>query len=154
MMRFRQILLVLRERLSPRDNAQPEYITPSGSIARFAFERRKLYADGRPRPHIFEPMKNKQSGVYETSVCGLNGMSEDRLWLIGANIREKPALAAVEVAVAGVIGAGLHCEPDPVTDPIDFPEHGLILGWHETDKSQRLEKMQVLADAYLRVLRP
>ena len=154
MIPFRQILSALRGKLSMRDNPRHDYILPTGSIARFVFEKRKLYGDGRPRPHVFEPMRNKQTGVVETSVCGLNNVSLDRLWFIGANIREKPAIAAVKVAVTEISRAGLCCVPDTATDHIHFPEHGLILGWHESDKSLRLAKMQALAEAYSATLRP
>ncbi|WP_200387906.1 hypothetical protein [Thiocapsa imhoffii] len=154
MIRFLRILSALLGRSSLRDSQRHQYISPTGSVARFVFEKRKFFADGHPKPHVFEPMKNKQTGVFETSVCGLNEMAHERLWFIGAHIRDKPALAAVEIAVAEVNRAGLCCEPDPCTAPIDFPEHGLILGWHESEKSRRIEKMQSLAAACKATHRP
>ena len=155
MMRFPPILSAWLGKLTNRGKVLVAHVFPTGTVARFVFEKkRKLYGDWRPRPLAFEPNRNDAKGVFETSICGLMGVTNERLWFLGDNIREKPAIAAVEIAVVEIVKAGLNCVSEPSTDPIDFPEHGVILGWHETDKSERLAKMQALAAAYKATLRP
>lgn len=127
------------------------YVHPNGSVSRFVFERRKLYKEGNPKPHVFEQERHPEEGHLETSVCGMQGTPMPRLWQLGQEIRHPmQALAAVEVAVLSISDAGLRCEAAPMPR---YDEHGVILGWSE-DKAERLSVQQELAAAYIAVHRP
>lgn len=66
------------------------------------------------------------------------------MWELGKSIRPgKPAIAAAEIAVAKIQDAGLNCFPEPEKQPINYPEHGIIVGWDD-DKSKRLASQQNL----------
>jgi len=130
------------------------YISPDGAVARFVFESRKIKADGTPRPAAFEPERHPEKTIFETSVCGLNGVSNSRLWKLGKTIRsDKQAIAAFEIKVEKVNAAGLQCHAAPESHPVDYPEHGVIVGWDE-DKSKRIAAQQRLAATIARTLRP
>lgn len=76
------------------------------------------------------------------------------MWALGMSVRPgKPAIAAVEIAVAKIATAGLDCRPSPETDPIPYPEHGVIVGWDD-DKSKRLAAQQALAANFARTHKP
>jgi hypothetical protein len=133
-----------------------EYVIQGGSVARFAFQKRDLFADGSPKPKLFMPETHPELGRFETSVCGLNGVGWDRIWFLGNTIRSPmPAVAAAELTVAGVTRAeaGLRCEAAP--EP-DYPEHGVIIGWDEDkdSKHHRLMACQELVAAVSAVHRP
>jgi hypothetical protein len=116
------------------------------------FEPRKLRADGTPKPHVFEQELHPELNRLETSVCGMNGLSDDRMWEIGRTIRApKLAIAAVEVSVAAVMKAGLACESAP---EISYAEHGVILGWDPNDKDRRMSAQLELVAAHTSVHRP
>lgn len=121
-----------------------DYVSQNGSVARFIFESRKVRADGTPKPAAFEPEQHPTTGIYETSVCGLNGVSSARMWELGRNIRPgKSVIAAIEITVAKIQAEELNCLPAPETQPINYPEHGIIVGWDD-DKSKRLATLQNL----------
>lgn len=129
---------------SQNANSAGVYISSNGSVARFVFESRKIKADGTPKPGAFDPEQHPIARIFETSVCGLNGVTSDRMWELGRNIRPgKSVIAAIEIAVAKIQVAGLNCFPAPETQPINYPEHGIIVGWDD-DKSKRLAAQQYL----------
>ena len=124
-----------------------EYVHSGGSVARFVFSARNLFKDGRPRPGAFQPERHPDLQRYEVSVCGLHGVSADRMWELGRTIRAREgiaAVAAVELSVAHIGAVGLACEPAP--EPPDFVEHGVILGWNPDPeaKSARLDWQNAL----------
>jgi hypothetical protein len=124
-----------------------QFITQSGQIARFSFDRRDLFADQRPKPRLFTPERHPELGRLETSVCGMNGVAPERIAYLAATIRSgKCAHAAVELAVQAVIDAELECEAAPEDG---YAEHGVIVGWEDGDdaKSKRLSAMQELVAA-------
>lgn len=128
------------------------YVHAKGAVSRFVFEKRKLTKEGMPKPHVFEQERHPQFGHLETSVCGMNGTPEVRLWSLGESIRAPlKAIAAVEVPVANVQIAGLSCIPDALPC---YDEHGVIIGWNEDDKSARLSIQQDLAASCSAVRRP
>lgn len=130
----------------------PEHVRQDGAVARFAFYSRQVSKTGIPRPFAFEPEEHPDTGRLETSICGLHEVSADRLWHLGRTIRTdgRGAIAAIEVPVEAVVDAGLGCESAP---EVDFPEHGVILGW-DTDKDKRLSIQQDLVAAHTAVRRP
>jgi hypothetical protein len=93
---------------------------------------------------------------FETSVCGRNGVKNERFWFLGNAIRPGcDVLAAVEISVANIQLCGLRCEPAPENQPIDYPEHGVIVGWDTgEDKERRMAAQQELAANSSRVLWP
>ena len=116
-------------------------------MARFVFNVRHLSKDGRPKAGAFSP--EYYNGRFETSVCGLEGVGDERLWHLGATIRAQAklsAVAALQVSTKSISFVGLVCEPAPI---VDFPEHGVIIGWADGDdeKHKRIAKQQALADA-------
>ncbi len=71
------------------------------------------------------------------------------MWDLGRTIRsDKNAVAAVEIKVSSVLKTGLGCSPDPETIPVNFPEHGVIVGWSD-DKSKQMALAQELAANYV-----
>ena len=115
------------------------------------FESGKLFkSTGKPRPIAFDPEKHPDTGVLETSVCGMNGVQMARVWHLGATLRKKAAIACVEVPLSVMPKAALKCEAAPVDG---YPEHGVILGW-KADKSERLVAQQELAAAATATHRP
>lgn len=109
------------------DVAGGDFVTANGTVARFVFEKRHLFANGKPKPKAFEPELHPELRRFETSVCGLNGVLDDRLWRLGRAVRPgKAAIAAVEISVQAIEAAQLVCAPLPQPD---YDEHGVILGW-------------------------
>lgn len=135
------------------------FVRPNGTVARFVFKRRDLFEDGRPKPKAFQPEFHPDLGRYEVSVCGLCGVSSERMWHLGKTVRAKQALsaiAALRLSVDSVVASGLKCEAAPELP--DFPEHGVIVGWDPDPdaKSARLNAQVTLAAAIpvAAVLRP
>lgn len=127
--------------------ADADFVTANGKVARFIFSKRDIYANGTPRPKAFEPELHPDLRRYETSVCGLNGVHDDRLWHLGRTIRsDKTAFAVAEVSVADISAANLACEPLP---QVDYDEHGVILGWNSDPdaKDARMSAQQDLVAA-------
>lgn len=128
----------------------PSFVVERGAVARFVFQARELNKAGLPKPLAFKPFNNLELQRQEVSVCGLHGVTTDRMWELGRTIRKQEglnALAAIEVTVAQVRGVGaLRCEPAP--EP-NFLEHGVIVGWPsgEENKDARLALQADLAAA-------
>ena len=57
---------------------------------------------------------------------------------------EKP-LGIAEISVQKIENIGLKCESAPESNPVHFPEHGVIVGWDPTQKEKRIELQQHLA---------
>jgi len=94
------------------DVARGDFVTANGNVARFVFEKRHLFANGKPKPKAFEPELHPELRRFETSVCGLNGVLDDRLWRLGRTVRPgKAAIAAVEISVQAIEAAQLVCAP-------------------------------------------
>lgn len=148
-----QFLEKLRTWFAQLLGAEPSepYISPTGSVARFIFERSKIRHDGSPKPGAFEPERHPETGMLETSICGLNGVSDERLWFLGRTVRsDKQAIAAVEIKVEKVNAAGLVCRTEATEH---FPEHGIIVGWSD-DKSVRMSTQQQLVATITRMMHP
>jgi len=127
----------------------PEYVHPSGVIARFVFSPRDLRSDGSPKPSAFKPELHPELKRWETSVCGRNGVSDERLWHLGCTIRpDRHCKVAVEVPVPAILGVGLDCIPLPE----GYDEHGVIIKWPDEDKDARLARQQDLVAARTAVL--
>jgi hypothetical protein len=134
------------------------YVTEDGNVSRFVFSARDLFADGTPKPKAFKPDMHPDLQRFETSVCGMNGVSDERLWHLGRTIRAregKTAIAVLELPVPKIITAGLICEPAP---EVNYDEHGVIMGWNPDPeaKDARLAVQSDLAAAVpaSRVKRP
>ena len=128
----------------------PAYVVEDGDVARFVFKSRELFPTGLPKPQAFRLDFHPDLKRHEVSVCGLNGVSLDRVWFLGSSIRAKEGLAAIaalKVPVRKVLAAGLSCEAAPI--PPDFAEHAVIVGWpvEEEAKSSRLDAQNALAAA-------
>ncbi len=132
------------------------FVTPDGSVGRFVFKLDRKFKDGKPKPAVFAPERSPETGKWETSVCGRNGVCDERFWYLGNTIiTGKNTLAAVEITVAKVQLSGLRCEAAPNCVPIDYPEHGVIIGWDTgNEKSKRLAEQQELAANFKSVLWP
>lgn len=128
-----------------------DFVSQEGEVARFIFEKRKIRADGIPRPAAFEPELHPETSIFETSVCGLNNVANERLWTLGCTIRkDKAAIAAAVVHVPKIVLANLACRAAPEEN---YPEHGVIVGWND-DKSIRLAALQALAADTIRTMHP
>lgn len=130
------------------------FVVREGAVARLAFSKRDFYANGAPKAKVFAPEIHPELQRLETSVCGMNGVEESRLWFLGNTVRSPlVALAAVEIPVQSVIAAGLQCEEAPEEG---YPEHGVIIGWDKDPdaKDRRLSAMQDLVAAVSVVHRP
>ena len=141
---------------SSKHGDEIRFIDPAGDIARFVFDKRGLNAAGLPKPKVFEPQFNRELGRLETSIFGLNHVTEERIWSLGRSIRAQEglsAVAAVKLPTAAVEIVGLRCESAP--EP-DFEEHGVVIGWDSENKDLRLSMQQSLAAAAdaSQVLRP
>lgn len=144
-MRFLRVLLTwFTKPQAPETN---QFVADEGDIARFVFNRRDLFQDGRPKPKAFSPQWHKELDRYETSICGLNDVVDERLWFLGRTIRAQEglsAIAALELPVKAVVSTGLDCisAPEP-----NYAEHGVIIGWNSDPnaKDERLAFQQDLA---------
>lgn len=121
------------------------FVHEGGDIARFVFRKRDLFANGLPKRGAFAP--EPFCGRFETSICGLNGVSMERLWHLGRTLRAgsgMSALAALKLSVLQVGSTGLSCEAAPRQD---CDEHGVIVGWDDDvdAKDARLAAQQELA---------
>jgi hypothetical protein len=136
----------------PQQSSTPAYVTAGGSVGRFVFNRRRdFFADGRPKPKTFQPERHPVTGAFETSVCGLTGVSDSRVWLLGRTIRAQAGLSAVAqlvLPVKRIRAAGLECSAAPEQQ---YDEHGVIVGWNndESAKSERLALQQELVAGVL-----
>lgn len=140
------------------DTDQPDgnqFFSRDGDLARFSFDKRDFSKDGSPKPRVFNPHPHPTNGVLETSVCGLTGVTDERLWYLGRTLRigeHKQAIAAVQLPVSETESAGLRCDPDPDLSN-DYPEHGVIVGWSE-EKDRRISETQELLANISKVKRP
>ena len=128
-----------------------DFVTDRGYVARFVFKPRDLSVDGRSKPRAFAPERHPALGRYETSVCGLTGVADDRLWFLGKTVRASSgltAIAAVQIGVPKVVAVGLSCEAAP--EPA-YKEHGVVVGWHSDPeaKDERLARQVDLAASVL-----
>jgi hypothetical protein len=130
--------------------SSPAYVVQGGDVARFIFQSDDIFAGGTrlgcPKPKAFGPDFHPDLKRYELSVCGLNSVSEDRVWALGRTIRareNKTALATIFLPSARVTSVGLHTEPAP--EQPHFPEHGVILGWSQLPEAKS-ERLQVQTD--------
>lgn len=128
------------------------YVVQGGDVARFTFRPDDIFAGGArpgcPKPKAFLPDFHPDLKRYELSACGLNAVSEDRLWELGRTIRakeNKSALAIITLTGARLTSVSLYTEPAPELP--HFPEHGVILGWNQLPeaKSERLQIQTELA---------
>lgn len=141
-----------QEHRQPSITSSSAYVVQGGDVARFTFRPDDIFAGGArpgcPRPKAFGPDFHPDLKRYELSICGLNSVSEDRLWDLGRTIRakeNKSALATITLPNARVTSVGLYTEPAPELP--HFPEHGVILGWNQLPeaKSERLQIQTELA---------
>lgn len=133
----------------PTEDAPPAVtcLSPEGEVARFIFQQRDIYsAKNTPKPSAFAPERHPELQRFETSVCGVEGVSSDRLNYLSANIRAgKQAVALSKVGVQGIAACNLQCEHAPDL-AINFHEHCVIIGWDDgEDKSLRIAAQQELA---------
>ncbi len=135
----------------------PTYVRGGSDVARFVFEARDLMADGKPKSRAFKPDLHPDLRRFEVSICGLFGVSDERMWYLGRTIRLKEgkrAIASLNLATDHVAEVGLQCEPAP--DPPDFEEHGVVVGWPSDPdaKSSRLDLQAELAARVHQTFRP
>jgi hypothetical protein len=84
---------------------------------------------------------------FETSVCCLEGVVDDRIALLSRTVRpDQRAIGAAEVEVNAVRGVGLNCLHWPEHD---YAEHAIIIGWPGVPdpdyKAKQLDLCQKLA---------
>ena len=146
-MRFLRTLLTCFTRSTLRKT--PQFVIEHGGVGRFLFNRRDLFQNGTPKPKAFAPDWHPTLQRFETSVCGLNGVDDERLWHLGKTVRAVSglsAIAAAEISVATIRSIGLKCNAAP--EP-GYPEHGVIVGWNSDPESKdaRLAAQQELVAA-------
>ena len=137
-----------------------EYVTSTGSVSRFSFSKRDFYETGEPKAKIFNQETHPETKLLETSICGMNGLKNNRLWYLGNNIRAgKTALAIVELNVKDIIDTKLLCNSDPVefTNAVgvneQFEEHGVIVNWN-IEKDLRISEQQELVSKIKKIHKP
>lgn len=137
-------------RKSQETNAAPQqvfdYISPHGSVGRFAFDKKRdFYAEnGKPRPKVFSPETHPETKQIETSVCGLNNVSNDRVHFLGDTIRTGlNAVGYVEITVSKVVECRLECKSAPEDN---YDEHGVIVGWNEDKAEQKIKCLDLVAN--------
>lgn len=132
-------------RSEARQVSQPgDFVATNGNVARFIFSKRDIYSNGMPKPKAFEPELHPELLRYETSVCGLSGVDDNRLWHLARTIRsDRTAYAVAKISVAAIREAQLSCEPLPQKG---YDEHGVILGWNSDPdaKDARMSAQQDL----------
>jgi len=127
------------------DPVKNSFIAENGLIARFIFDKADLDSQGMPKRRAFKT-ENYQ-GRHELSICGLNGVSEDRMWFLGRTVRAKEGksiYASIKLKTTLLTEFNLYARSEP--QPPVFPEHGVILGWSD-DKALRLSQETDVAAA-------
>ncbi len=141
-------------KLSTPDKPQELVLISTEQVARFIYHKKDWHratdSKQKPKPKIFLPMIEK--GQWETSVCRISNISEQRVWEIANRTRSPlPALARADLSTSSIEEVGLrtHAAPD---FEIDYPEHAVIVGWAgavniEDTKERRLMLAVSLASA-------
>jgi hypothetical protein len=115
------------------------YVVPDGPIARFVFDKDDITKQGFPKRRAFKTETYK--GRSELSICGMNGVTDERMWRLGRRLRaseNKTVYASISLTTTFVLEFGLSTKSEPEWKKC-FPEHGVVLGW-SADKSERLQQ--------------
>ena len=116
------------------------------SSKQFAREPRRV------KSSAFIPRENPGTGIFQTSVFQIQGLSEDEVWSLGEqhvlkNRPDRRVHGRADVTVQEVLGVGLYLDPD--NDP---PRHANIVGWPGTKPERKLVALK-LAEAARLVVR-
>jgi hypothetical protein len=137
---------------SSQDKTQIAPISQNEQVARFIYQKNDWSRQSsRPKPKVFLPMK--EAGQWETSVCRVCAVSEQRIWEI-ANQARSPlrVLACAELSANSVMTAGLFTEAAPDFEA-NYPEHAVIVGWPDEKEKQMALAIELVSTAEL-VLTP
>lgn len=120
--------------------ALPELAVPAvpTQLARYVYESRNFFKETRkPRPAAFYP--ELFQGRWETSVCGRDGVSEERIWTLATTARpDKRLYGRFDFATKTASDEGLTCERAPMES---FPEHAVLLGWPDPGAAKEAWKL-------------
>jgi len=116
--------------------ALPDVVSPSEDATRFILrDRHYSRIENRPKQSAFMP--EEYGGRWETSVCRISTVPEQRIWHLGRTVR--PGLAAVARAdfpVQAALDEMLACVP--ATEA--FPEHAVLTNWPAADDGKARQK--------------
>ncbi|MGA7193450.1 MAG: hypothetical protein WBW94_07430, partial [Anaerolineales bacterium] len=139
-MKFR--LHKIRDTLTPE--VIPGTLPPEERLARFIYHKNdwSKQVPLRPKPKVFLP--EKYEGKWETSVCRISFIPEQRIWEIAHRARApRPALARADIVCGSVEDAGLQTIAAPDHEN-DYPEHAVIVGWPDDKGKQMLLAIQLI----------
>lgn len=148
MIQFLKELWKVLRRSTP-DKAGTATISPDERVARFIYQKSDWsnQATPKPKPKVFLPMK--EAGQWETSVCRVHVVPEQRIWKIANRVRSPlPALARADLTTNSIAVAGLCTDPAPDHDA-DYPEHAVIVGWPDEKEKQMALSIQLASSADL-----
>ncbi len=115
----------------PEDNA----VDDDESLTRFVYNADEVNRAGRVKPGAFLPTLETHSGRWETSVCRMNGCTEERVWDLARTQRpDRTVKARADHSVQSAVAVGLVCVAAPVHG---FPEHAVLLGWPGDKPAQK-----------------
>lgn len=102
------------------------------------------------KPAAFMPCSNRETGVLETSVYQVSGLSEEEVWGIGRGVVVKSGktlygLAAIQTE--HVEKTGLSVQPDNIP-----PRHANIVRWPSVPSEQKLLAVKLAGSARLKLL--
>jgi len=148
MIQFLKELWKVLRRSTP-DKAGTATVSPDERVARFIYQKSdwSKQATPKPKPKVFLP--TKEAGQWETSVCRVHVVPEQRIWKIANRVRSPlPALARADLTANSIVVAGLCTEPAPDLEA-DYPEHAVIVGWPEEKEKQMALSIQLASSADL-----
>ncbi|HWH82281.1 MAG TPA: hypothetical protein VNU71_08595 [Burkholderiaceae bacterium] len=107
-------------------------------LARYVYESRNFFKETRkPKPGAFYPEFFQER--WETSVCGRDGVSEERIWTLATTARpDKTLHGRFDFETAMAISEGLACEPAPMDN---FEEHAVLIGWPDPGETKEAWKL-------------
>lgn len=131
---------------------QVENIVPPSTVSRFIYDSDKLYKKtSKPKPGAFMPEYFEAAKRHETSVCCLDGCSDERAWDLAKVQRPNKTLhARANFPVQLAIDQSLSC----IAAPVDgFDEHAVIIEWPNDKEAQKVKAIE-LASGTAPCLRP
>jgi len=116
-------------------------IIPSENLTRFIFHRNNYRpSNNTVKYNVFLP--NPNDG--KTSVFRISDLSDNDIWNIGKNIREKPAIGRADIISEKVLSKNLKIIP---SEPPKY--HADISNWPAESSEQKLIALELAEEAQL-----
>lgn len=121
---------------SPTHRVIAETVDSIEQLTRFVFQSNHVHSSGRLKPAALMPEKTPGPHGLETSVCRIDGLSEQGIWQIGKDdvgrLRDKPPVARGDFAAQ----RARDCKLDVVADKQSFERHALLIKWPTAKEDQ------------------